>query len=601
MVHGNSGFAQPVAKTSGILLDMQQGNAALLGKHSEITFRAGIRGNHLEDLAGGQAIEGLLGLQERHGTGQATQVQFLIHGDGRGHSHARILDKFRVHCRNYLYHLTVKAVMNSLKPALMSPLRSIAKPSLLVAACLLALPAPQALPQVKLPVLGDSLSGTISTQSEYELGRELFRSIRRETPLLNDPLIEEYITSLTYKLAVHSELTDHRLDFVLIDSEALNAFAAPGGVVGVNAGLFLHARNEGQFASVIAHELAHISQRHYARNVEQARNSTIPSIAGLLASLAIMAAAGGEAGQAALMTSQAISHDNRLRFSRSHEQEADRIGIRNLYNAGFDPFDMSGMFEQMLRMSSGSQRMPEFLSTHPLDENRVADSKNRANSLPEVVYIPNPEYALMRERVIMQYSSNPAAEMEARRAQLPQLRGMEAAAARYGMALALLKMGRHVEASEAIGQLRDGEPNRITYAVLDAEIASAAGNHERAIALLQEHLRINPGNHPLTMAQATALEKAERYAEAVVVLEKHSERRSNDVHLWYQLAELQGLAGNISKVHQARAEYFIAVGDFSRAREQLSFALNQEDDSLAIARIRQRQDYIRELEARFYR
>lgn len=491
--------------------------------------------------------------------------------------------------------------MNPAKPALMLRTPAIARPALLAAACLLALPAPLAQSQVKLPVLGDSLAGTISTQSEYELGRELFRSIRRQTPLLDDPLIEEYITSLTYKLAVQSELSDHRLDFVLIDSDALNAFAAPGGVVGVNAGLFLHARNEGQFASVIAHELAHISQRHYARNVEQARNSTIPTIAGLLASLAIMAAAGGEAGQAALMTSQAISHDNRLRFSRSHEQEADRIGIRNLYNAGFDPYDMSGMFEQMLRMSSGSQRLPEFLSTHPLDESRVADSKNRANSYPEVVYVPNPEYALMRERVIMHYSSNVSAELESRRSQLPQLRGTDAAAARYGMALALLKMGRHVEATEVIGQLRADEPSRITYVLLDAEIASAAGNHGRAIELLEEYQRINPGNNPLTMALATALEKAGRYADAVALLEKHSERRPNDVHLWYQLAELQGLAGNIAKVHRARAEYFICVGDFPRAREHLAMALDQEKDQLAQARIRQRQDFIRDLEARFYR
>ncbi|HHX81742.1 MAG TPA: M48 family metalloprotease [Pseudomonadaceae bacterium] len=301
------------------------------------------------------------------------------------------------------------------------------------------------------------------------------------------------------------------------------------------------------------------------------------------------------------MTSQAISHDNRLRFSRSHEQEADRIGIRNLYNAGFDPADMSGMFEQMLRLSSGSQKMPEFLSTHPLDENRIADSKNRANSYPDVVHIPNPEYQLMRERVIMHYSGNPEAEFEARRTRLPQLHGTDASAARYGMALALLKMGRHVEASENMSVLREQEPTRITYVLLEAEVAAAAGNHEQALDLLSEHLRINPGNHPLIMAQAATLAKTERYSEAVAVLEKQSTVRSNDLHLWYELAELQGLAGNISKVHQARAEYFICIGDFARAREQFNFALNLEEDRLATARIRQRQDYIRELEAKFYR
>ena len=224
-------------------------------------------------------------------------------------------------------------------------------------AVLVSLPLLSTMPslaQVNLPVLGNSVSGTISTQQEYEYGREFLRSVRRETLLLDDPLIQEYIISLTYKLAATSELTDHRLDFVLIDSDVLNAFAAPGGIIGVNAGLFLYADNEGQMASVLAHELAHISQRHYARSIEEARASTLPNMAGLLASLVIAAAAGGDAGQAALMTSQAIGVENQLRFSRSNEEEADRIGIRNLYNAGFDPQDMAGMFEQMLRMRAMS-------------------------------------------------------------------------------------------------------------------------------------------------------------------------------------------------------------------------------------------------------
>src|SRR5690606_29011175 len=254
-------------------------------------------------------------------------------------------------------------------------------------------------------------------------------------------------------LAATSELSDHRLAFLMIDSDVLNAFAAPGGIVGVNAGLFLYAENEGEFASVLAHELAHISQRHYARSVEEQRNNRLPSMAGLLASLLIGAAAGGEAGQAALMTTQAIGLENQLRFSRSNEEEADRIGIRNLYNAGFNPDDMSGMFEHMLRASSFSQRPPEFLSTHPLDERRIADSRNRANTYPAVDYVPNPEYLLMRERVLLHYARNYQAEIDNRARQLPQLNGAEEDATRYGIALAQLKAGQLVLATESVDTL----------------------------------------------------------------------------------------------------------------------------------------------------
>lgn len=463
------------------------------------------------------------------------------------------------------------------------------------------LPVPGAMAQVNLPVLGDSLSGTISTQQEYDFGRELLRSIRSQTPRLNDPLIEQYLSSLTYKLAATSELTDHRLDFILIDNTQLNAFAAPGGIVGVNAGLFLFSNNEGQFASVLAHELAHLSQRHYARNVEQARNNTFQNMAGLLASLVIMATAGGEAGQAALMTSQALSVDNKLRFSRSNEQEADRIGIRNLYNAGFDPDDMGGMFEQMLRTRNTSQRMPEFMSTHPLDENRIADSKNRASTYPDVKYVESSEYLLMRERVILHYSGNIGAELEAREKALPQLLGARRDAALYAISLAQLKTGQFIQATQTAEQLLQQEPSRITYLMLSAEIAVAEGNPDKAIRILSDTLQGNPQNHPLTMAYASALAKSGQHVKAATVLEQHANVYPDDMQLWNDLAEYQGIAGNISKVHLARAEYLICTGDFARARDQLNYALTLETDRLVIARLKQRQDYIRTIQDKFYR
>lgn len=463
------------------------------------------------------------------------------------------------------------------------------------------LPAPFSVAQVNLPVLGDSLSGTISTQAEYDFGREFLRSIRSQTTLLNDPLVQEYISSLTYKLAANSELTDHRLDFILIDNPELNAFAAPGGIIGVNAGLFLFSQNEGQFASVLAHELAHLSQRHYARNIEQARNSSLQNMAGLLASLIIMATAGGEAGQAAMMTNQALGQDSQLRFSRSNEQEADRIGIRNLYNAGFDPDDMGGMFEQMLRSRNFSQRPPEFLSTHPLDESRVADSKNRASAYPDVKYVQNSEFLLMRERVLMHYASNVEAEMAARLKALPELTGAQADAARYGITLAQIQTGQYIQASQTLEQLLQQEPSRISYVMLSADIAVAEGNYDKALSILSDNLKANPQNHPLTMAYAKALTKAGKYTEAATVLELHSALHPNDMQMWNDLAEVQGLAGNISKVHLARAEYLICRGEFARARDQLDYALSMEKDRLIVARIKQRQDYIREIQTKFYR
>lgn len=455
--------------------------------------------------------------------------------------------------------------------------------------------------QVNLPTLGNAISGTITTQQEYEFGRELLRAMRRETTVLNDPLIEEYISGLSFKLASKSELTDHRLEFILIDSEALNAFAAPGGIIGVNAGLFLFAENEGQFASVLAHEIAHLSQRHYARRIESQKNNALPNLAATIASLVIMATVDGEAGQAALATTQALSIDGQLRFSRSNEQEADRIGIRTLYNAGFDPADMGDMFEQMMRASSFSRRPPEFMSTHPLDEDRIADSVNRANNYPLVQHIQNIEYLLMQKRVENYYEEDAQSTLMLLERELSQLNGSEADAAHYAIALAQMKSGQFISASQSVEMLLRKEPTRITYVSLQAEIARKAENYDLSLKILEENLKINPNNHPLTMSYVETLIAAERFEDAAEVLNKQSKLRPNDINLWFLLTEVQGRLGNISEVHQAQAEYYFAVGELGRARDQLNFALTLEKDRLTIAKIQQRMDDIRTIGNKFYR
>lgn len=455
--------------------------------------------------------------------------------------------------------------------------------------------------QVNLPTLGNSMSGTITNQQEYEFGRELLRSMRRETKVLNDPLLEEYISSLSFKLAAKSELSDHRLEFLLIDSEALNAFAAPGGIIGVNAGLFVHAKNEGQFASVLAHELAHLSQRHYARRVENQRNNALPNLAATIASLVIMATVDGDAGQAALATTQAISIDGQLRFSRSNEQEADRIGIRTLYNAGFDPADMGEMFEQMMRASSFSRRPPEFMSTHPLDENRIADSVNRANNYPLVQYVQDVEYLLMQQRVKSYYEDNHQSALSVLEDKLPRLNGSEADAARYGIALHQVETGQYISASQTMDVLLHKDPTRITYVMLQADIAREAEDYVLALDILEENLKISPDNHPLTMNYAETLIAAGRFEEAAKILNHQSTLRPNDINLWFLLTEVQGRLGNISEVHQAKAEYYFATGELGRARDQLNFALTLEKDRLAIAHIQQRIEDIRTIGNKFYR
>ena len=454
--------------------------------------------------------------------------------------------------------------------------------------------------QNPLPTLGDRISGTVSLDQEYRLGQQFLSQLRRSAPTIPDALLNTYLENVTYKLAARSQLQDRRLSFVIIDSEEINAFAAPGGIIGVNTGLFLNARTEAEFASVMGHEIAHVSQRHFARGIDEAQAGRFGQLAGLLASVLIMATSDGGQGAAALAGVQGLAVDNQLRFSRSNEQEADRIGHETMFNAGFDPAGQARMYEQLLAANRFGRRPPEFLLTHPLTESRIADSRARAVRFPDREYLPNLEYQIMRARVVAFY----AADKEALISEVSRLMEESSSqftrdANRYALAVAYFENEQYAEATSTLAPLLERYPNQISLVVTQAEIYTRQNEPSLAMQFLQRHLEINPGNHPLTMAYVDALIEARAYNEAGELMEEHSRRRGTDHHLWYQLAETWGQAGEISKVHQARAEYFILTGDFRSAREQLQFALRIESDNgagaAAEARLRQK---IREVEER---
>ena len=219
-----------------------------------------------------------------------------------------------------------------------------------------------------LPVIGDASSSVISIASEYNLGRLYMAQLRRSLPEYIDPVTQDYTEHLVYRLSEYSELKDRRLEIALINEKSVNAFAAPGGIIGINAGLIFHANTEGQLASVLSHELAHLSQRHFARRMQRQKDRSLANSLMILGSIALAGATSNP--NALLVGQQAITQQN-LSFSRGDEQEADRIGFKNLISAGFDPKSTTYMFEKLQSLSrlSGSNEL-EFLRSHPLTKNR---------------------------------------------------------------------------------------------------------------------------------------------------------------------------------------------------------------------------------------
>lgn len=450
---------------------------------------------------------------------------------------------------------------------------------------LAALPVGAEDPPPRLPALGDAASGVISTVAERELAQAALRQIRAAAPTVEDPILKYYVQGNAQRLAEHSDLAAPVLATVLVDSPHINAFAVPGGVVGINLGLFLHARDESEYSAVVAHEFAHLSQRHYARQIEAQRALAPWRLAGLLAGIAIGAAGGGDAGMATLLGTESLVEGQVLRFSRAREQEADRIGLRTLADAGLDPAGMGRMFGRMRQAFRFVSKPPEFLLTHPLTETRITDAQRHAAGFPSNTLPPSWDYQFMRARAQVYYAESPRraiAEAKARRG------GGDAD--KYALAAALSRAGRFQEAADATAVLRERHPESLLMAATHAEALLKAGKHDAALALLTRQLAINPDNEPLTLLRAQALTAAGKPEQAAAVLRHHVRVNPSDPDVWVLLAETAGLAGDTVGVHRARAEYFALVGAHGKAIAHLGYArrLLARDDEPARAGIDQR-------------
>ncbi|MFZ3184489.1 MAG: M48 family metalloprotease [Pseudomonas sp.] len=451
------------------------------------------------------------------------------------------------------------------------------RPTLLTLACLLATPGIAS----DLPSLGDSSSSVVSPQQEHLLGRAWLSLLRGQVPQLNDPQLKSFVENSVYRLVETSQVQDRRLEFVLIKSSQLNAFAAPGGIIGVNGGLFLYAQTEAEYASVMAHELAHLSQRHFARGQEAQQRMQLPMMAALLGGIIAAAAGAGDAGMAAIIGTQAAAMQERQRFSRQNEQEADRIGILNLEKAGYDPRAMPSMFERLMRQYRYDRKPPEFLLSHPVSESRIADTRNRAEQYPATGIEDSLRYQMMRVRVQIAFEETPGLAAKRYRSILDESPKQDIA--RYGLTLAQLKGGLLDEARESLKPLLDKAPNELIYNLVLIELDTTANRLKEAQERVQRLLKLYPKDYPLNQSQVDLLLKQNRSAEAEKILDMLVKERPYDPDIWYQVAETRGLSGNIIGLHQARGEYFALVGDFDQAIQQLELAKRRASNNFQLA------------------
>ena len=423
-----------------------------------------------------------------------------------------------------------------------------------------------------LPSIGDSSGSVISPEQEKKLGEAILRSARQQVHIIDDPEINAYLHSLGYQLAAHSDNPRQTFNFFVVQDPSINAFALPGGFIGVHSGLILAAESESELAAVLAHEMAHVTQRHMARAYENAGKLSIPTAAAILAAI-LISTRSSQAGQAAMAATTAGNAQMQINFTRSNEQEADDVGIRVLADSGFDPRAMPAFFERLQRSARYySDTLPEFLSTHPVTTTRIAESRARAERYPRKAYPDSLGFQLMRARLRVITSSNPGRLVQDYAAQLKSGQYSNEAAWRYGYALSLDAAGRDDAAQKLLAALLAKDPERIAYIIALAQVEQDQKNSKAALRRLHDALDLYPDNGALTVNYVNALLEDRQPKTARDILQNYLRHTPGNPELYTLLARAAGDAGYPSEAHEAQAEYFYLNGDLDSAIIQLEKA-----------------------------
>jgi len=426
---------------------------------------------------------------------------------------------------------------------------------------------------VDLPDLGDSAGAIISPAQERRMGEALMREAHRYGVVVDDPEIQAYFSGLGHELAANAEDYTGGFRFFLIEADSINAFAAPGGYIGAHTGLLLKSRNESELAAVLAHEISHVTQRHGARMVEAASKMSLPMAAAMLGAV-LVAAANPEAGQAALAATMAGQQQYAINFTRANEKEADRIGIQLLQRSGFDPDAMASFFErlQLENRYTDPKHLPEYLRSHPVSVNRIAEARQRADKMEEQAHESSLSYYLMREKLRVMTARDLRRLLEQMQADLREGNYPSEDVARYGYALALMRNADYGEARLQLERLLADHPEESAYLLARAELEAQAGNRIGALDRYEQVMQLFPGYKPAALGYFEALLEAGSPERARSLLNDYALHNETGHRYYKLLAEAERRAGSQVESHIALAEYYYRLGEARLAMRQLEIA-----------------------------
>ena len=432
---------------------------------------------------------------------------------------------------------------------------------------------PQAAPaQDELPDIGSPASTVLTPAKEIELGRILLAEVRRRLPISSDPEINQYIHSLGTRIISGGIDSNFPFTFLLIFESDINAFALPGGVVAINSGLLTLTQRESELASVLAHEIAHVTQRHIARNFVNAKSLSIVSALTLLGSILAAAYGGSELGQATIMTTQAGIQQTRLAYSRSFEHEADRIGMQLLVSANIDPHGMPLFFERLHKHAQlNREQIPEFLSTHPITSNRIIESKARASRYRGMYTSSTASFNYARARAIA-ISSNPEKMLAHFKKKIKSSGGLNSVD-RYTYALVLKRVSKNEQAIQQLMKIPVSNDNEQAIKLAIAQTRIGAGQASESIAELENLNQIYPHNVPIVYYLASALIEENQAELALQKLNQLGHRSQREPVIDKLKAKAASKAGMPWRSHESLGNFYISHGQYKLAMEQIQLSL----------------------------
>jgi len=447
-----------------------------------------------------------------------------------------------------------------------------------------------------LPDIGSSASQVFSLVQEQAVGDSYMRQLRAFAPLMNDAEVNDYIQHLGFRLVENNpRAADRKFSFFVIDQNTINAFALPGGYIGVHTGLITKTDSESELASVLGHEIAHVTQRHLARRIELQSQLTLPTLAAFVAAILVASQTNNsDATMAAIAAPQGLSQQALINHTRANESEADRIGIVTMYRAGFNPNAVVSMFEKMQESSRYRSDFFEFLQTHPLSRNRITDARLRAAELPQRPVIEKPTYELIKQKLRAITTKITPTVLNSAKIQYEngEFKSDELL---YGYAMLLLKGKQLKESEELLLKLRKKQPNQTSYAIALAELDIELKTPTRSLSIIETLLDKIPGNLALVEMNAKLLLAAGKPAQARELLLENIHMTSFAPHLFKILSTAQEESGHPSEVFETEGNFLLSVGDLAGARNQYYQALNvHTEDPYARERINSQLRLIKE-------